>query len=229
MATREQTTEKVSFPLAEDDYREISKLLEGKKTEDLKNGSCLRAFTEPIGYGLTMTLEVIAGDPTPHVEALLFRGNGQVAANKGPLNDLETTLTFDLDERVLEVRFEILADRIEIQYKAPRANFESEPVAFMRFEARPSIDFESALKKAVARYVQKTEDGRRLYRYAPMDLNIGDLLSHGAFQDGRFQKYLRDEGIFDLEVWTAEYGPCRQHSGGRARRGFIEAGQGWNV
>lgn len=37
-----------------------------------------------------------------------------------------------------------------------------------------------------------------------MEMSIGDLLSHEVFQEDRFRQYLRDERIFDLEVWRAE-------------------------
>lgn len=93
---------------------------------------------------------------------------------------------------------------MEFRYKAPRANFKSEPVAFIRFEARPSIDFKLALENAVAAYVVETEDGRQLYQHSSHDLNIGDLLNCGAFTNDRFRQHLRAEGIFNLDVWTPE-------------------------
>jgi hypothetical protein len=98
-------------------------------------------------------------------------------------------------------------DRTTVVYRAPRKNINAEPTAFlvMDVEGKPNKQItRHRLKRAVAHWVIETEAGAEAYQYAGNDLNIGDLLGGGAFQDPSFQSALAQQGIYNASAVSPE-------------------------
>jgi len=55
------------------------------------------------------------------------------------------------------------SDLMPYCYRISRQNLEHETTVFVRFKAQPSFDFLDSLRRAVAKYIVNTEDGKDLY------------------------------------------------------------------
>jgi hypothetical protein len=89
-------------------------------------------------------------------------------------------------------------------------SLEQAAILSVRTEHDPSTAFVQ-LCHAVNQWVATTKEGRRVADYSTQDLNIGDLLSHDAFQDADLLRLMAAAGVEYVDCYGLSDVQCQDY------------------